>query len=86
MKKQLTQLTSKMKVIIKAMNDIKYRPRKGWWGFVKDDKRYLCRYNHVFIVFSENEILFKNYETTTDKAGVNFAINYFQQKLKKNGI
>ena len=75
-----------MKVIIKAMNETKYKPRKGWWGFVKDGKRYLCRYNHIFGIFSDSEILFTNYETRTDKAGVNFAINYFQQKIKQNGV
>lgn len=72
-----------MKVIIKAMNETEFKPRAKWWGFVKDGKRYLCRYNHVFAIFSETEVLYYNYETRTDKAGVEFALKYFTENLKK---
>ena len=64
------------------MNETEFRPRAKWWGFVKEGKRYLCRYNHVFAVFSDKEVLFSNYETRTDKAGVEFALKYFKENLK----
>jgi hypothetical protein len=67
-----------MKCIIKAMNE-NTQPKKKWWGFLKGNKRYLCRYHHIFAIFSETEVLYYNYETKTDKAGVMFAINYFNQ-------
>jgi hypothetical protein len=74
-----------MKCIIKAMQETEYKPRKKWWGYVSSTNgcRYLCRYNHIFAVFSNNETLYHNYETVTDKRGVLFAINYFQNNLKK---
>jgi hypothetical protein len=71
-----------MKCIIKAMNE-NSKPKKKWWGFVKDNKRYLCRYQHIFAIFSKTEILYYNYETRTDKVGVMFAINYFKKNQKK---
>ena len=64
------------------MNQTEFKPRAKWWGFVKEGKRYLCRYNHVFAVFSDKEVLFSNYETRTDKAGVEFALKYFKENLK----
>ena len=41
-----------MKCIEKAMNENSKKPKNGWWGFCKDDKRYLCRYHHIFAIFS----------------------------------
>lgn len=70
-----------MKNITKAMNETEFKPRAKWWGFVKDGKRFLMRYNHTFAVFSDTEVLFFYYETRTDKAGVEFAIKYFNEKL-----
>ena len=67
-----------MKCIIKAMNETKYKPIPKWWGYVENGKRFLCRYNHVFAIFSETEVLWYGYQTKTDKAGVLFAIKYFQ--------
>jgi hypothetical protein len=72
-----------MKIIIKAMQETKFQPRKKWWGFTKDGKRYLCRYNHIFAVFSDTKVLFTDYQTRTDKAGVDFAVKYFNENLKK---
>ena len=72
-----------MKVIIKAMNETEFKPRPKWWGFIHKGKRYLCRYNHIFAIFSDKEVLFKDYQTRTDKAGVEFAIKYFKENLKK---
>jgi hypothetical protein len=72
-----------MKNIIKALQETEYKPRAKWWGFVKDDKRYLCRYNHIFFVCDNNNILYSNYETITDKRGVEFAIKYFNEKKMK---
>ena len=68
-----------VKNIIKAMGETKFRPRPKWWGFVKDQKRYLMRYNHCFAIFSETEVLYYDYETITDKRGVEFALKYFQE-------
>jgi hypothetical protein len=73
----------KMKNIIKALQETEYKPRAKWWGFVKDDKRYLCRYNHIFFVCDKDNIFYYNYETITDKRGVEFAIKYFNQKKIK---
>jgi hypothetical protein len=72
-----------MKVIIKAMNETEFKPRPKWWGFVKDGKRYLCRYNHIFAIFSKTKVLFYEWETRTDKAGVEFAIKYFNENKNK---
>jgi hypothetical protein len=74
-----------MKCIIKAMQETEYKPRKKWWGYVSNTNgcRYLCRYNHIFGVFSSKEVIYSNYETVTDKKGVLFAINYFENNLKK---
>ena len=68
-----------MKCIIKALQETEYKPRPKWWGFVRDSKRYLCRYNHVMCVFKGKELLYSFSETRTDKAGVQFAINYMQK-------
>jgi hypothetical protein len=72
-----------MKCIVKAMNETEYKPRAKWWGFVIGDFRYLCRYNHIFCVFSKTKVIYSHHETVTDKAGVNFAIKYFNENLKK---
>jgi hypothetical protein len=73
-----------MKNITKAMNETEFKPRAKWWGFTDGNgKRYLCRYYHVFAIFSKTKVLFSTYETRTDKAGVEFAIKYFNEKLKK---
>ena len=68
-----------MKNIIKAMNETKFRPRPKWWGFVKDGHRYLMRYSHCFAIFNSKEVLYYNYETITDKRGVEFALKYFEE-------
>lgn len=68
-----------MVAIIKAMGETKFKPRAKWWGYVKDGKRYLMRYHHNFAIFSATEVLFSTSETRTDKAGVNFAIKYFNE-------
>ena len=71
-----------MKCIIKAMSETELKPREKWWGFVSktDGYRYLCRYNHIFAVFSSTEVIYSSYETITDKRGVEFAIKYFKTK------
>lgn len=68
-----------MVAIIKAMGETQFKPRAKWWGYVKDGKRYLMRYHHNFAIFSATEVLFSNYETRTDKAGVEFALKYFKE-------
>lgn len=72
-----------MNVIIKAMKETKYKPRAKWWGFVSGANRYLMRYHHCFAVFSKDAVLYANWETKTDKAGVLFAIKYFKENIKK---
>ena len=71
-----------MKCIIKAMLETELKPREKWWGFVSKTNgyRYLCRYNHIFAVFSRTEVIYSNYQTKTDKIGVEFAIKYFKTK------
>ena len=61
------------------MGETQFKPRAKWWGYVKDGKRYLMRYHHNFAIFSATEVLFSTAETKTDKAGVNFAIKYFNE-------
>lgn len=68
-----------MKNIIKAMGETEFRPRPKWWGFVNDGKRYLCRYSHCFAIFSKDKVLHYDYETITDKRGVDFAVKYFNE-------
>lgn len=75
-----------MKAIIKAMGETEFKPRAKWWGYVSDGKRYLMRYHHNFAIFSANEVLYSNYETRTDKTGVEFAIKYFKQQLAADEI
>jgi hypothetical protein len=72
-----------LKCIVKAMNETEYNPRPKWWGYVKDGKRYLMRYNHNFAIFSDTEVEYSDYETVTDKKGVESAIKYFNEKQKK---
>lgn len=63
------------------MNETEYRPRAKWWGFVKDNRRFLCRYSHIFAIFDliKKEVIYSDYETITDKRGVLFAIKYFNE-------
>ena len=68
-----------MKVIIKAMLETEFKPRAKWWGFVKDDKRYLMRYHHTIMVTDRSKILYTFWETRTDKAGLLFAISNFNK-------
>lgn len=72
-----------MKNIIKALSETEYKPRAKWWGFVKDGKRYLCRYNHVFFVADKDNIHYAHWETVTDKRGVQFAIKYYNENKDK---
>jgi hypothetical protein len=72
-----------MQNIIKAMNETEFKPRAKWWGFVKDGKRYLCRYQHMFLVCDKDKILYSNSETVTDKRGVNYAIKYYNENKDK---
>ena len=80
-----------MKCIIKAMNEIEYKPRKRWWGYISEDNgfRYLCRYNHIIAVFSDQDLLMHLSEKdlkVTDKRGLLFAINYFNKNLKNGNV
>jgi hypothetical protein len=72
-----------MKNITKALQETEFKPRPKWWGFVNDGKRYLCRYNHVFLVMDKDNILYKDYQTVTDKRGVMFAIDYYNRNKSK---
>lgn len=65
-----------MKTIIKALEQRDFKPRKKWWGFVKENKRFLCRYQHIMVIFENNTPVYVYQETKTDKAGVSFAIKY----------
>ena len=74
----------KMKCIEKAMTENRKKAKRGWWGFVKDDKRYLCRYNHIFGIFSDKSILYLSilylsYETRTDFDGVMCAVEFYNK-------
>jgi hypothetical protein len=71
-----------MKCIIKAMAETEYRPRAKWWGFVHEGHRFLMRYHHCWIIFSETKPIHINYETRTDKEGVLFALKYFKEQLE----
>jgi hypothetical protein len=35
-------------------------------------------------VFSKDKVIFSSWETRTDKAGVEFAIKYFNENVNKN--
>ena len=72
-----------MKCIIKAMSETEYKPRARWWGFTHEGKRYLMRYGHCLAIFSD-KVLYMNYETITDKRGVEFAIKYFKNESNNN--
>lgn len=65
-----------MKVIVKALKETEFKPRKKWWGFVKDGRRFLCRYHHIMAIFENNQPVYTFHETRTDKAGVHFAVKY----------
>jgi len=73
-----------MKAIEKAMNETEFKPRAKWWGFVNDNKRYLCRYHHIFACFDldKKKIEWAKYETITDKRGVIYACEYFIKNNK----
>jgi len=71
-----------MKCIITAMQEKEYRPRAKWWGYVKDDKRYLMRYHHCIAVFSHGKVLYTFSETKTDKAGLSFALDYYSKQFQ----
>ena len=64
------------------MSETEFKPRPKWWGFVDDGKRYLMRYSHCFAIFSRDKVLYSNYETITDKRGVEFALKYFEENKK----
>ena len=72
-----------MKTIIKALSETKYNPRPKWWGFVKDDLRFLCRYNHIMCIFVNGVPIYVYEETKTDKIGVKFAINYIKNEFNQ---
>lgn len=67
-----------MKVIIKAVKEYAKKPRKGWWGFEKDEYRYLMRYGHPILIWNTETLKIVHDEscTRTDIAGVNFAKKY----------
>lgn len=71
-----------MKCIVKALQETTFRPRARWWGFIKGDLRYLMRYHHTMLVVCSRtgEILQKFHETKTDKAGVEFAIKFLENR------
>ena len=70
-----------MKAIIKALSETEYKPRAKWWGFEKHGHQFLCRYHHLMAVFKNGEAVFTFAETRTDKAGLNFAIQYMKNKI-----
>ena len=76
-----------MQIIRNAMHETEFKPRGKWWGFVKDNYRYLCRYNHIFACFDlkKNRVVYAKYETITDKRGVEFAVQYFNEIVKRYG-
>lgn len=65
-----------MKCIEKAMTENALKPRTGWWGFVREDMRFLMRYGHVIAAFNlkTGDIEYTYTCTRTDKAGLNNAI------------
>lgn len=71
-----------MKCIEKAMSETRFRPRKGWWGFVKDDYRFLMRYEHVIAAFNmkTRDVEYTYTCTRTDKAGLNNAIEIWSKQ------
>jgi hypothetical protein len=62
-----------MKVIDKALLEVEYFPRAGWWGWKDGEFNYLMRYGHIMMVWKPREILYKFHETITDKIGVEYA-------------
>ncbi len=80
--------------ITRAMQETEFKPRAKWWGFVKDGKRFLMRYQHTMAVFDEaaKQILYvfpEAQQTVTDKRGIAAALEYFKQaapQLKEGGV
>lgn len=68
-----------MKCIIRALEENRRTPRKGWWGFEEKGLRYLMRYHHCFAIFSTRPkaVLMASYETVTDRRGVEWAVKHF---------
>ena len=65
-----------MKCIINALAQKEYKPKRRWWGFVEGECQFLCRYNHVFVIWRGKDVIFANYETFTDRIDVAFAIRH----------
>lgn len=60
-------------------------PYKGWWGTVRDGKRYLMRYDHTMLVIDEKEkivLAHINFDccTITDMRGIKDAVNQLSKK------
>lgn len=71
------------KIIIKALQQSVFKPKKKWWGFKKDGLQYLCRYNHIMCVFDKSKPIYLYQETKTDKIGISFAIKYMYNEYSK---
>ena len=71
-----------MKCIEKAMTENARKPRKGWWGFVKDDMRFLMRYGHIIAAFNikTGDIDYTYSCTRTDRAGLANAIEIWSKQ------
>lgn len=65
-----------MTCIVQALEETEFKPRKRWWGFVANGRRYLMRYSHCMLVADKGSILYTWHETKTDKLGVEFAIRH----------
>lgn len=72
-----------MKCIEKALTEKKYKPRPKWWGFVKDEYRFLCRYSHLMCIFKDGKPIYIYQETKTDKIGVKYAIEYMKKNINE---
>lgn len=67
-----------MKVIVKALRETDYRPRKGWWGYCTYQMNYLMRYGHIMLEWTPGKVHAVFAETRTDIAGVNYAIELIE--------
>ena len=72
-----------LKCIEKALTENEYKPRKKWWGYLKNGTRFLMRYNHCLASFTEAKIVHAVYQTKTDKQGVECAINMWKENKIK---
>jgi len=77
-----------MKVIDKAfkeaLENIEYKPRKGWWGYRDGDTHYIMRYGHVIFSFNDKLRVAKIHEccTRSDKRGIDNILELHKERLK----